>query len=287
VKPLLRIRVHGISGPWVVVLHGGPAAVGEAAGIARGLAGAFRVLEPWQRGSGDGPLCVATHVEDLHELIPQRCERTRPAIVGESWGAMLALAYAAAHPDTVGPLALVGCGTFDLAARARMKAIIEERTDPEMRRRIDLLQTECPDRGERLLRVHEMTRRIYMVDPLDEEADPETPPFDVRAHSDTWNDMLRLQAEGVYPAAFASVRSPVLMLHGAYDPHPGEMIRASLAPFLPQLRYREWERCGHSPWLERHVREEFFAELGAWLMAHGPGSSLQRPFGAADDIPLC
>ena len=264
----LPIRAYGAAGPWVVVLHGGPAAAGEAAGIARGLAGTFRVLEPWQRGSGAEPLGVAVHVEDLRALIASRCEGTRPAIVGESWGAMLALAYAAAHPESAGPLVLVGCGTFDPAARARMKETIEERTDPELRRRIERLRTECPDPVVRLPRIHEMSRKIYMVDPLDEDADPTLPPFDARAHSETWSDMLRLQAEGIYPASFAAIRSPVRMLHGAYDPHPGEMIRASLAPYLPQLEYREWERCGHCPWLERHVREEFFTDLRTWLAAH-------------------
>jgi len=53
--------------------------------------------------------------------------------------------------------------------------------------------------------------------------------------------------------------------HGTYDPHPGQMIRASLAPYLPHLEYREWERCGHQPWGEKYVRDEFFAVLRAWL----------------------
>jgi pimeloyl-ACP methyl ester carboxylesterase len=77
--------------------------------------------------------------------------------------------------------------------------------------------------------------------------------------------MVRLQQEGVYPAAFAAIDVPVIMLHGAADPHPGRMIRAGLEPHLPQLEYREWERCGHYPWLERHVGVEFFAALRGWL----------------------
>jgi pimeloyl-ACP methyl ester carboxylesterase len=77
--------------------------------------------------------------------------------------------------------------------------------------------------------------------------------------------MLRLQAEGVYPRSFAAIESPVLMLHGADDPHPGAMIRDSLTPYLPQLEYRELERCGHYPWLERAAHDEFFATLREWL----------------------
>ncbi|HEX2973757.1 MAG TPA: alpha/beta hydrolase, partial [Tepidisphaeraceae bacterium] len=115
---MLKTREYGTAGPVVLVLHGGPAAIGEAAPIARGLAGSFRVLEPWQRGSGEKPLTVAQHVADLHHLIT--CRGIRPALVGESWGAMLALAYAAAHPASAGPLVLIGCGTFDAVARARL-----------------------------------------------------------------------------------------------------------------------------------------------------------------------
>jgi pimeloyl-ACP methyl ester carboxylesterase len=238
----MRVRTYGTGGPLVAVLHGGPAGVGEAAPIARGLADAFLVLEPWQRGSGEEALTVARHVADLHELLRDCGAGAPPALVGESWGAMLALAFAAAHPDEAGPIVLIGCGTFDPVARARLQATLQARTDPERRYDFDPLPRDRPD--------------------------PSLPPFDERAHRETWADMLRLQESGVYPAAFAAIRSPVLMLHGAYDPHPGEMIRAGLAAHLPRLEYREWERCGHSPWRERLVREEFFAALRGWLAGH-------------------
>jgi len=58
------------------------------------------------------------------------------------------------------------------------------------------------------------------------------------------------------------------MLHGAYDPHPGRMIRASLEPYVAPLEYREWERCGHDPWRERGVRDQFFVALREWLGRH-------------------
>ncbi len=96
---------------------------------------------------------------------------------------------------------------------------------------------------------------------------------DARGHTETWDDMIRLQDDGVYPAAFAVIKSPVLMLHGAEDPHPGQMIRASLEPHLPGLEYREWERCGHYPWLEKAVREEFFAVVRDWLIGRLPAAA--------------
>ena len=264
----MHTREYGSAGPVVVLLHGGPGAAGYLAPVARELAGSFRVLEPFQRGSGGGPLSVARHVQDLHELIQSRCATEPPAVVGHSWGAMLALAYAAAHPRSAACLVVVGCGTFDLAARQRFRALLEERTDSALRHRLEGLFQEITDPDECLRTRADLLLPIYSCELI--EARVEVEVCDARAHKETWEDMLRLQAEGVYPAAFAAIDVPVLMLHGAADPHPGRMIRASLAPHLPQLEYREWHRCGHYPWLEKAVRDEFFSALRGWLAQHLP-----------------
>jgi pimeloyl-ACP methyl ester carboxylesterase len=231
--------------------------------VARELAKFFRVLEPWQRGSGGEPLTVARHVADLHELVDSQAGGSPPALVGSSWGAMLALAHAAAHPERAGPIVLVGCGTFDPASRERLVAILEERKTEALRRRLARLPEECPDPDERLRVLGDLLLPVYSHDPVTTELGAEG--CDARAHHETWEDMVDLQEAGVYPAAFGAVKAPVLMLHGAVDPHPGQMIRANLEPHLPQLEYVEWQRCGHYPWLERAVRGEFFAVLHEWL----------------------
>jgi len=265
----MHVHTHGDSGPTVIVLHGGPGAPGSAAALARRLGDSFRVLEPWQRGSGDAPLTVARHVADLHELVTRT--GGRPALVGSSWGAMLALAYAAEHPDTAGPLVLVGCGTFDLEARARLQQTLADRTDDSLRACLARIAEQYPDPAEQMVKRHEVSKRLYAFEPLPPHPLADDPPFDLRAHEETWADMIRLQAEGVYPGAFRAIAAPVLMLHGAYDPHPGAMIRDSLLPHIPQLEYREWERCGHAPWLERHVCEEFLEALTHWLTERSAG----------------
>jgi len=234
--------------------------------VARGLADTFRVLEPFQRGSGVVPLTVAQHVEDLAALIEEQGARKPPALVGSSWGAMLALAYAAAHPDNSGPIVLVGCGTFDPAARARLEAVITERSRPRVQAELRRLERTIVDPDARLSALGRALLPVYSYDA--DDGDLALEPCDARAHEETWADMLRLQAEGAYPAAFAAIRGPVLMLHGTDDPHPGAMIRDSLEPHLPQMQYLEWERCGHYPWLERAVRDEFFSVLRSWLIRH-------------------
>ncbi len=274
----MRVRTYGTSGSAVVVLHGGPGAPGHMAPVARGLADVFRVLEPFQRCSGDDRLTVARHVADLDELVESECQGVRPGLVGSSWGAMLALAYAADHPDRAGPLVLIGCGTFDRAARARMRATLDERMEKPLRRRLQHLTEEFPDPDKRLRAMADLILPLYSHDLVTKDQEIEF--CDARAQHETWADMVRLQDQGVYPAAFAAIDAPVLMLHGAVDPHPGRAIQAGLKPHLPQLEYREWPQCGHYPWLEKAVRDEFFTVLRGWLagqFAEGRPSEGEQP----------
>ena len=263
------VRRYGDSGPLVLVLHGGPAAVGDAAPVAKGLSESFRAVEPWQSGSGGSSVTVARHIADLHELAVDLGGDSPVAIVGHSWGAMLALCYAAEHPSNAGPIVLVGCGAFDQSSRSTMQAIIEERMDDDLRERIRRLSNETTDPAERFIKTFKLTRQVFDFDPIGRYAEKEEfEPFDLKAHDETWIDMRRLQDDGTYPKAFAAIKSPVLMMHGQFDPHPGKMIRDSLLPFLPQLEYREFERCGHSPWIEKSSRERFFSGICQWLDEH-------------------
>jgi pimeloyl-ACP methyl ester carboxylesterase len=261
----LELRKHGSSGPTVVVLHGGPGAPGSAWGLARGLRGRFRVLEPFQRRADDLPLTVARHVEDLLELLDATCPGERPAIVGHSWGAMLALAFGAAHPDRARAIAIVGCGTFDTRARAELMRVLDRRMTTAVRAGLDALVVTAADGDHALAQSGALIEPLYAWEHLPPDRDEPPIRGDARGHRQAWDDMIRCQERGLYPATFATISCPVLMLHGEHDPHPGPMIRDSLQPVLPQLEYRELGACGHYPWRERRAQEGFFAELGAWL----------------------
>lgn len=265
-RPPIVVRRYGQSGAWVVLVHGGPGVPGYLAPVARELSSEFRVIEPFQRGGGEGPVTVGVHIADLREVIGDTCGGGRVLVVGHSWGAMLALAYAAVHGDTVAGLVLVGCGTFDVQARERMNATLRQRGGVDLLDRLRRLSEESPDANEGLRAVGRLLEPVFSYDLLPHEDEGE--PCDARAHHESWSDMLRLQGEGVYPASFAGIRVPAIMFHGTVDPHPGEMIYEGLRRFMPQLEYRSWERCGHYPWLEREARDEFYLALREWLRRH-------------------
>lgn len=258
----IECRCHGKEGKTVVLLHGGPGAPGSLLPLAGILKERFCVLEPFQRGRGRSPLTVESHVEDFHELVLSACQGEPVAVVGHSWGAMLGLAAASAYPEDVRSLVLVGCGTFDAQSRSMMAKVLEGRTDGDLREKAGALKREIEDPDERMKRYAALVAPLYSFDP---EGSDEPLACDGQAFEETWNDMLRLQGEGVYPAAFSAIRCPVLMLHGSWDPHPGRMIRDSLVAHIPQLEYVEMEECGHTPWLERRARDRFFSLLSDWL----------------------
>ncbi len=138
--------------------------------------------------------------------------------------------------------------------------------DDALRQQLARLAEEIADPDKRMQACADLLMPLDSYDLI--SRDQELEACDARAYEETWGDMLRLQAQGVYPEAFSAITSPVVMLHGGADPHPGRMILASLEPFVPQIEYPEWERCGHYPWLERAVRDDFFSLLRGWLGKH-------------------
>jgi pimeloyl-ACP methyl ester carboxylesterase len=265
----IEVHQHGTTGRQVAVLHGGPGAPGSACSLARTLADRFAVIEPLQRRSGELPLTVRQHIEDHAVVLPGRV-----ALVGWSWGAMLALSYAAAHPERVSSLALVGCGTYDQASRKAYQRAMSARLGPyedrfkELAGRCSgLADTPELEADALMAELGALAERAQSVDLIEQ---PEASlPGDPVGNAQTWQDVLDLQASGREPAAFAAITCPVLMLHGRDDPHPGPMIYERIRRHLPQLKYVDFRECGHRPWLERAAHKEFLATLRAWLNVSG------------------
>lgn len=260
---MIETRRYGERGPLVVLLHGGPGGPGYMAGLARELADRFRVVEPLQRFSGDIPLTVATHVADLRDVLESLGEPAN--LVGSSWGAMLALSYAARHAEGLRQLVLIGSATFDRESRRVYQERMLERTSAADMRRIErfssLLAAETDQSRRDLLFAKKCNIAIQIQSHDLISSDFEIVRFDERGNHETSADARRLQDERIQPAEFRSIAAPVLMLHGDQDPHPGRMIYESLTPYIQNLRYREFAHCGHIPWLERQAREEFLEAL--------------------------
>jgi pimeloyl-ACP methyl ester carboxylesterase len=263
----IQVRTYGATGREILVLHGGPGAPGSASGLAKLLAEDFRVLEPLQRRSGTVKLTVDRHVEDLAEVAPLGA-----VLVGHSFGGMLALSYAAKYPDRVSRILLIGVGTYSESSRGELHNTLVTRLGDSGLKEVRRLQQELTNAKEPMIRdrifrnlggAFSIIESYELIDPNDAGLDPL--PADAIGHDETWQDVIRLQNEGIEPARFASITCPVMLLHGDTDPHPGESTRNQLREQIPHLEYLELERCGHEPWREKFAKETFLATLRVWL----------------------
>jgi proline iminopeptidase len=118
----LHYTVYGKQGPVLVMLSGGPGGeVDYLKPTALHLRNRYRVVMLEQRGTGrsmlaeysERTLSVPIYIDDLESL---RLELRRTlgvqkiTPIGNSWGMMLALAYAGTHPDSVDKVVTMGSG---------------------------------------------------------------------------------------------------------------------------------------------------------------------------------
>lgn len=255
---VIPYRTWGRGPHAVALVHGGPGAPGEMGPVARELSAERGVLEPFQSAdSVDGQ--VRELAAQLHEAA------ALPAVLaGHSWGAMLALLVAAAHPRAVARLVLIGSAPLDPACARGILAARLERLGPEDRAELLRLQAllgapSALSGPGALERYGALVARADIVDPL--EPEPAEFPPQPGIHRRVWAGAAALRATGYFVERARAVACPVTVIHGASDPHPlggvvGPLETAGLA-----VRVHVLPACGHTPWRERQARDRFYALL--------------------------
>ena len=266
----------GGGGPPLVVLHGGPGAhhdyllpqYDRLAG-GGGSRGARALLYYDQRGGGRSPVTRDTpvgwgeHVSDL-EALRQHRAIDRLAVLGYSWGALLAVLYALEHPARVERLALV----CPAPATARWRREFERRFAARMAEPwIARARRELSASGRREIDPEKYRRLAFALSVAPYFHDPsrarEMTPFRVTARTQeaVWKSLgdydLRERIRNTFPKG----RAPrTVVVAGIYDPMPIESARELAALFdtgVVELA------TGHAPHVE--ATEDFVRVLDAFL----------------------
>jgi proline iminopeptidase len=256
----LHYRSSGAGTP-IVLLSGGPGfeadymlPVGEL------LPSQYRRIVFEQRGTGrsrppkltpeDMTLSVA--VQDL-DALREHLGQQRIALLGHSWGGMLAMAYAAAHPDRVDRLILLSsggptlefAGWFDDNIRARLRPEDVEaeaywtdaakRGMSEEKAAIERTKAILPgyffERAKALALAAEIKDGIY--------------------HPDV-NSMLFADLGKNYDtrSGLRALDRPVLIVQGHQDPI-GDKTAEDIHTLIKGSTLVYLSKCGHFPWLEQ------------------------------------
>jgi pimeloyl-ACP methyl ester carboxylesterase len=76
-----------------------------------------------------------------------------------------------------------------------------------------------------------------------------------------WKDAAELRRSGRLLELGRRILCPVVAIHGDYDPHPPEGVEKPLVVILKDFRFIMLKSCGHTPWIERKAKDDFYRIL--------------------------
>lgn len=272
----LHYKAFGRGRP-LLLLSGGPGFTAEPLiPTAEEFAKSHRCILFDQRGTGDSnihafdnnTINLRASVEDL-EALRTHLGFSRWTVLGVSWGGMLAMAYAAAHPDSVSGLILVDSGGVNLDFLKGFDANISKRLLPSELKTIaywsdpSRLAADPRRAGYEILRAkipgYFFDRRKAQA--LINDVTPES--FDIRVNELMLRDLSRQGYD--LRESLRSFGRPVLIVQGRQDPL-GESTALQIQNTFPHSTLQFIEECGHIPIIEQP--DAFFGTVEQFLRSH-------------------
>jgi proline iminopeptidase len=240
--------------PPVVLLHGGPGLWDYLSPVAEMLDGLVHRFD--QRGCGGSDPSDEQTMQRLQDDIEELREywgHEQIVVIGHSFGAKLAMNYAAAYPERVAKVAHfsgVGIGDWHTPYYEEQA----RRMTPEQLERLTSLQTKTKRTPEEEMEFRALS---WFTDHVDREhawqwalEDAAVPyPINFAANRALANEANSWSDEKLASLA-AGLTIPVWLVHGTGDPRPASAVQA-LAKHIPDHEVRLIEGAGHSLWRER------------------------------------
>ncbi len=254
---LKNLRKYGHSPYLVAVIHGGPGAAGEMAPVARELSSICGILESLQTATSiEGQTRELQAVLKEHGQLPV-------TLIGHSWGAWLSLIFAAHYPAYVKKLILVGCGPFEEKYASGIMETRLSRLSDEERQKAYALMMALNDPGVRdkngaFTQFGKLMSKADSFDLLPDPGDEGGLKFREYIYRNVWKEAEWMRRSGELLRLAGQVRSPVVAIHGDYDPHPAEGVEKPLSQNIKDFRFILLKDCGHEPWKERAARDRFY-----------------------------
>lgn len=255
----------------LVLCHGGPGLCDNLGPAADLLTAAARVHRYDQRGNGlsvrTGPPSVETLVADL-DALREHWGYERWVVGGHSWGAVLALFYAVAHPArTLGVVSIAGTGMrwgWQAETRRHRLARLSPTEREELAALEDAVATGTPSASQqarflRLMWSTDFVSRSHAETILD-AAPLYRCPRNEAVFRSVAADQRRILESG-FDEALHDLQVPLLAVHG--DADAGLARSRELVDLVPRGRLVILRQAGHSPWLE--VPAEFGGSIRAFL----------------------
>lgn len=246
------VRLYGGKPYKVVLVHGGPGAIGSLKGFAEELSELSKVgvVEAIQ-----SKYSIDELIEELYCQIKDNCAN-KVSLIGHSWGAWLVVLFAEKYPEMINNVIMVGSGPLEdkyvseIGTR-RFKNLSEE--DSMVFKRLN--NNEATD--------EDMKRIPYILEKSDnyclENKEKHTADkTDSEMHNKVWREAAKLRTDGELLKCFKNVKSRLYLIQGEYDPHPAKGVTIPLQENGVRCEIHILKKCGHSPFMEKYARGEFY-----------------------------
>jgi len=242
----------------VAVLHGGPGAAGEMAPVAKELSNFFGILEPLQtKTSIDG------QTEELKNVI-EKNGKLPITLIGWSWGAWLGYLFAAKYPLLVKKLIIVSSGPFHQKYVKKMQELNMSRFNKKEKAQLEILNEsfnnpKLKNKNSLFAQFGKLFHRIESYNPINVK--PEKHDIRLDIYQGVWPKAAELRKSGKLLKLGKEIKCPVVAIHGDYDTHPAEGVKKPLSKVIKDFKFILLKHCGHSPWIERDAKDEFYKIL--------------------------
>lgn len=211
---------------------------------------------------GDQPFALSRQVNDI-ERVRRALDLEAPAVLGHSFGTVLALLYALYYPESISRLILIGgCPTRDFIEGYR-RSVMEELSTKEQARLAAIQESDLTDESYR--ERFSITLPLYF-DKLPGEAQ-RTALLDKLSFNASVNRSLATDVEDYdLRPALPSLRTPALVLYGERDRIIRPEYQLQFQGHLLGARFVGFQESGHFPFLEE---PEPFAHVVDYFLKHG------------------
>lgn len=278
----------------LIVLHGGPDFDHRylLPDLDR-LADAFRLIYYDQRGRGKSAdhvqpeeVTLTSEVDDL-DKVRQHFQLESAALLGHSWGAVLALEYALRHPTRVSHMILMNPAPASASDLAVLRKAYARKLGADMDRQREIVAGAAYEKGdpEAVIARYRLHFKPALKRPEDyerlmatmkagfisqgREGIVKARAVEDRLMRDTW----QVDGYDLLPK-LRTLSIPTLVISGDHDFIPAE-VAVQIAHAIPNARLVTLEDCGHFAYLEcpggvRDALNEFFRRARATAAAPAP-----------------
>jgi proline iminopeptidase len=205
-----------------------------------------------QRGTGKTPLpaldkahlSLSVFIDDI-DAVRQDLHADKVVLIGHSWGGMLAMAYAGAHPDRVSHLVLMDSGGANLSFTGVFQDNINMHLTPDdlaLRKKVNEDAKRDPSLASFDYLLSILPGYFYSRD--------NALAYEKTLKPTDFNPALQRLLGGFdISKSIINYRGPVDIIQGRQDPIDPSTITLNMK-YLPQAKVHWIERAGHIPWLE-------------------------------------